>query len=154
MKMIHMNVPGSEYATLDGYILDCEITLGQFQKRPAIVVCPGGGYMYCSNREGEPIALAYAARGFHAFVLRYTVGWDAAGFKPLEEVSWAIGYLREHAEEWNIDPDKIITCGFCRSSGRKQAQCHGPGLSCCFRSQYARYELYAAASGRKEGCNR
>ena len=112
MKMIHMNVPISEYATLDGYILDCEITLGQFQKRPAIIVCPGGGYMYCSNREGEPIALAYAARGFHAFVLRYSVGWDAAGFKPLEEVSWAIGYLREHAEEWNIDPDKIITCGF------------------------------------------
>lgn len=112
MKMIHMNVPGHPEATLEGYILDCEITLGQFQKRPAIVVCPGGGYMYCSPREAEPIALAYTARGFHAFILRYSVGWDAAGFAPLEEVSWAIGYLREHAEEWNIDPEKIVTCGF------------------------------------------
>ena len=112
MKMIHMQVPGSENATLDGYILDCKLTLGQDKKRPAILVCPGGGYMYCSDREGEPIALAYTARGFHAFVLRYSVGWEAGGFRPLQEASWAIGYLREHAEEWSIDPEKIVTCGF------------------------------------------
>ena len=112
MKMIHMAVPGSANATLEGYIQDCEITLGQFEKRPAIVVCPGGGYMYCSPREAEPVALAYTARGFHAFILRYSVGWEAAGFAPLKEISWVIGYLREHAEKWNIDPDKIITCGF------------------------------------------
>jgi acetyl esterase/lipase len=112
MKMIHMAVPGSENASLEGYILDCELALGQFAKRPAIVVCPGGGYMYCSPREAEPIALAYTARGFHAFILRYSVGWDAAGFAPLDEVSWTIGYLREHADEWNIDPNKIVSCGF------------------------------------------
>lgn len=112
MKMIHIAVPGSEHATLEGYILGCEISLGQFAKRPAIIVCPGGGYMYCSNREGEPIALAYTARGFHAFVLRYSVGWEAGGFRPLQEISWVIGYLREHADEWNIDPEKIVTCGF------------------------------------------
>ena len=112
MKMIHMSVPGSENATLEGYLLDCDITLGQFEKRPAILVCPGGGYMYCSPREAEPIALAYGARGFHAFILRYSVGWEAGGFRPLQEVSWAIGYLREHAEEWMIDPDKIVACGF------------------------------------------
>ena len=112
MKMIHMPIPGYPEANLEGYILDCEITLGQFKKRPAIVVCPGGGYMYCSPREAEPIALAYTARGFHAFILRYSVGWEAGGFAPLKEVSWVIGYIREHAEEWNIDPDKIVTCGF------------------------------------------
>ena len=112
MKMIHMSVPGHEEATLEGYILDCELSLGQEQSRPAIVICPGGGYLYCSPREAEPVALRYAARGFHAFILRYSVGWDAAGFAPLQEVSWVIGYLREHAEEWHIDPNKIATCGF------------------------------------------
>ena len=112
MKRIHMSVPGSANATVEGYILDCDITLGQFKRRPAILVCPGGGYMYCSPREAEPVALAYAARGFHAFILRYSVGWDAAGFAPLKEVSWAIGCLRENAEQWNIDPDKIVVCGF------------------------------------------
>ena len=112
MQMIHMAIPGHPEATLEGYLLDCEISLGQEKNRPAIVVCPGGGYVYCSPREAEPVALRYAARGFHAFILRYSTGWDAADFAPLKEVSWVIGLLREHAEEWHIDPEKIVTCGF------------------------------------------
>lgn len=112
MKMIHMTVPGHPEATLEGYLLDCEITLGQKANRPAILVLPGGGYLYCSPREGEPVALSYAARGFHAFVLRYSVARDAAGFAPLKEVSWAVGYIRENAEKWHIDPEKIAVCGF------------------------------------------
>ena len=112
MRMIHISVPGHPEATLEGYILDCELSLGQDKKRPAIVICPGGGYLYCSPREAEPIALRYAARGFHAFILRYSTGWDAADFAPLKEVSWAIGYIREHAQEWHIDPERIATCGF------------------------------------------
>ena len=112
MKMIHMSVPGHPEATLEGYILDCELSLGQDTNRPAIVVCPGGGYLYCSPREAEPVALRYAAKGFHAFILRYSTGWDAKDFAPLQEVSWVIGYLREHAEQWHIDPNKIATCGF------------------------------------------
>ena len=112
MKMIHMQCPNHPEATLEGYLLDCEITYGQNVKRPAVVVLPGGGYLYCSPREGEPIALRYAAAGFHAFVLRYSTCWDAANFSPLEEVSWAIGYIREMADAWNIDPDCIAVCGF------------------------------------------
>lgn len=112
MKMIHTTVPGFPEATLDGYLLDCQIALGQERNRPAILVLPGGGYLYCSPREGEPVALSYAARGFHAFVLRYSTGWDAAGFAPLKEVSWAIGYIREHAEQWHVDSEKIAVCGF------------------------------------------
>lgn len=110
--MIHMECPEHPEATLEGYILDCELALGQDQTRPAIVICPGGGYLYCSPREAEPVALSYAARGFHAFILRYSVGYDAANFAPLKEVSWVIGYLRENAEKWHIDPQKIVTCGF------------------------------------------
>ncbi len=112
MKMIHMECPNHPEATLEGYILDCELTLGQEKNRPAIVICPGGGYIYCSPREAEPIALAYAAKGYHAFILRYSTGYDCKGFSPLEEISWVIGYLREHSDEWHIDPDKILTCGF------------------------------------------
>ena len=112
MKMIHVCAPGHPEATLDGFLLDCTITLGQEVNRPAVLVCPGGGYVYCSPREGEPVALSYAARGFHAFVLTYSTAEDAAGFAPLEEVSWAIGYIRENAEQWHIDPEKIAVCGF------------------------------------------
>jgi len=112
MKMIHFTAPNHPEATLEGYILDCEITLGQEENRPAVVICPGGGYVYCSPREAEPVALRYAARGIHAFILRYSVGWDAAAFSPLQEISWAIGLIRENAEAWHIDPNKIASCGF------------------------------------------
>ena len=112
MKMINITLPGHEDATLEGYILDCELTLGQQSERPAIVICPGGGYLYCSPREAEPVALAYAARGIHAFVLRYSTGRNAKGFAPLEEADWVIKYLRDNAAEWHIDPNKILTCGF------------------------------------------
>lgn len=112
MKMIKMTVPHHEDATLEGYILDCELSLGQETERPAIVICPGGGYLYCSPRESEPVALAYAAKGIHAFILRYSTGRAASGFTPLEEIDWAIGYIRENAKEWHIDPEKILTCGF------------------------------------------
>ena len=112
MKMIHIPIPGHPEATLEGFILNSDITLGQDINRPAVVVCPGGGYAYCCPREAEPVALRYAAAGFHAFILRYSVGWDAADFSPLAEVSWVIGYLRENAENWHIDPDKIAVCGF------------------------------------------
>lgn len=112
MQSFHICVPGHPEATLEGFLLDCEITLGQAHSRPAVLVCPGGGYVYCSPREAEPVALSYAARGFHAFVLRYSVAKDAAGFTPLEEVDWAIGYIRENAAAWHIDPEKIAVCGF------------------------------------------
>lgn len=112
MQSFHMPVPNHPEATLEGFLLDCEIALGQEKNRPAVLVCPGGGYVYCSPREAEPVALSYAARGFHAFVLRYSVSKDAAGFTPLEEVDWAVGYIREHAAQWHIDPEKIAVCGF------------------------------------------
>jgi len=112
MKMIHIPIPGYPEATLEGYILDGDISLGQSFTRPAVVICPGGGYAYCSPREAEPVALRYASRGFHAFILRYSTGWDAADFAPLKQVSWVIGHLRENAQAWNIDPEKIAVCGF------------------------------------------
>ena len=112
MKMIHMTCPGHPDATLEGYLLDCEIAFGQNTNRPAVIVCPGGGYVYCSPREGEPIALRYASKGFHAFVLRYSVGFEAKDFAPWKQVDWAIALLREHAEEWHINPNQIVTCGF------------------------------------------
>lgn len=64
MKSIQFNYPGYDDATLTGYLLDCAIPLGQEEKRPAVIVCPGGGYIYCSDAEGEPVALRYAASGY------------------------------------------------------------------------------------------
>lgn len=112
MQFKRVMYPGKEKVCLECYILDSGLRLGQNKKRPAVVICPGGGYVYLSPRESEPVAMAYGAKGIQAFVLRYSLGWDAAGFAPLQELDWAIGLIREHAEEWNVDTQKVFTCGF------------------------------------------
>lgn len=60
---------------------------------------------------GEPIAMAFNGRGLHCAVLYYSVMEYSSMPNPLEDVSKAIWYLREHAEEYHIDPD-------CRHCGR------------------------------------
>ena len=80
--------------------------------RRAVIVCPGGGYHMLSDREAEPIAIRFLAAGFATFILRYTVEPKAADFAPLCQAALAVRYVREHAEEYNVDPDYVFTCGF------------------------------------------
>ncbi len=80
--------------------------------RPAIVICPGGGYAMTSDREAEPIALRFLDLGFQTFVLRYTVAPDTAFPGHLLELAAAVATVRRHAAEWRIDPDRIFVMGF------------------------------------------
>jgi len=91
--------------TLDTYILKGE------KIRGAVLICPGGGYEFTSDREAEPIALAFNAAGFHAFVLYYSVAPNKHP-QPLLDVSRAMNIIRENTKEWNTDADKIAVCGF------------------------------------------
>ena len=43
------------------------------QKRPVIVICPGGAYGMTSDREAEAIAVRFMGMGYHTVVLRYSV---------------------------------------------------------------------------------
>lgn len=43
------------------------------QKRPMLVICPGGAYRFCSQREAEPIALHFLTEGYCVLVLSYSV---------------------------------------------------------------------------------
>lgn len=80
--------------------------------RPALIICPGGGYSFNSVREAEPIAEYYYTAGMNAYVLRYSVGSNAKDYTPLKEVALAVKYVRENAKEHNTAPNKIVTCGF------------------------------------------
>lgn len=80
--------------------------------RPLVLVVPGGGYNHVSPREGDPVALQFAAAGYHTAVLEYSVGEGARDFQPLRQISQAIGLVREHAADWGVEPEKIAVCGF------------------------------------------
>ena len=82
------------------------------EARPAVLVIPGGGYMFCSDREADPVALPYLKAGYHAFILRYSVGADAAWPRPLQDYEEAMALIDAHAEEWHVLRDKIAVVGF------------------------------------------
>ncbi len=81
------------------------------KNRPAVVIYPGGGYDYCSDREAEPVALKFVGAGFNAFVLRYSC-YRKPFPTQLFEACEAVRYVRENAQKFDINPEKIIVCGF------------------------------------------
>lgn len=81
------------------------------QERPIVIVCPGGGYSDLSDREGEIVALQFLAMGYHAAVLKYSVAPAVFPTANLE-LGKAILILREKAEEWKIQKNKIAVLGF------------------------------------------
>ena len=81
--------------------------------RKALLVIPGGGYQaVCSDREGESIAMAFLPYGFNAFVLHYTVARRDKYPAQLREVALAIKHIKDHAEEYRIDPERVFGVGF------------------------------------------
>lgn len=112
---------------LTSYLYGPELELIGNKVRPAVLICGGGAYFSCSDTEGEPVAFQFMAMGYHAFTLKYsTYGVDAFvnHFQNMErrpqteypcqvrEIAKAVLTIKEHAAEWNVNPDKIIVCGF------------------------------------------
>lgn len=115
--------------TLTTYVLSDSPELLNGKKRPAVLVCPGGAYLDCSDREGEPVALRFAAMGYHAFVLRYSthsqgelafasldrdlpVDPNSVHPAPMRDIGKAFLTIRASADEWLVDMEKIALCGF------------------------------------------
>lgn len=81
------------------------------KNRPAVVIFPGGGYDFCSDREAEPVALKFLGAGINAFVLRYSCYQKRFPTQLLEGCA-AVKYVRGNAEAFDINPEKIVVCGF------------------------------------------
>jgi acetyl esterase/lipase len=78
---------------------------------PAVLICPGGGYDYCSERESEPVAVRFAAMGVVAFVLNYSCVKKRFPTALLEAAE-AVAFIRKNAAEFYIDTEKITVMGF------------------------------------------
>jgi len=129
-------------ATLTAYILDNSSEISLSRKNKAVLICPGGGYEFVSEREAEPVALAFLAEGINAFVLNYEVA-PIKHPRPLLDVSRSMCIIRENAEKWNIDINKIAVCGF--SAGAHLAA----SLGVFWREKYIQKSL-----GIPEGMNK
>lgn len=92
------------------YLLD-SLDIESDRMRPAVIICPGGGYEHLSQREGEPVAMQYLSMGYQAIVLHYSLAPDCFP-TALLELALLVAKVRQHAEEWKIDREKIIVSGF------------------------------------------
>jgi len=98
--------------SLTVYLQEVGGEFNHVKKRPAVLILPGGGYKYCSDREADPVALHYLAAGYQAFILRYSVDEFKEWPNPLEDYEQAMELIRTNADEWNLHSDKIAVVGF------------------------------------------
>lgn len=99
---------------------------GSGQGVPAVIVCPGGSYFWLDKEtEGDGVAKWLNTQGIAAFVLEYRVG-TVPGFifhdrlvkrgnrfpDMLQDVQRSIQLVRENADKYGIDPDKVGVMGF------------------------------------------
>ncbi len=112
MKVEVVQITEDIDVSLTSYIQESSESMPLNRIKPAILVLPGGGYNYCSDREAEVIALAYLNAGFNAFVLRYSLGQKSAFPRPLRDAEKAIEYIRDNHNRFNINPNWIAGIGF------------------------------------------
>ena len=109
-QTIEINVDGN-IAILTTYILDNSVEIDKDRTRPLVIVCPGGGYRFVSDREAEPVAIQFNAMGFHACVLRYSV-YPNKFPTAITQLAKSMAFVREHAKEWNVRVDRVVVAGF------------------------------------------
>ncbi|MGB7264866.1 MAG: alpha/beta hydrolase, partial [Terracidiphilus sp.] len=79
----------------------------------AVIVCPGGGYSHLAyEKEGTSIAEWLNLRGITAFVLTYRLAPRYHVFEPILDGYRSVRWVRSHAEQYHIAPDRIGMWGF------------------------------------------
>lgn len=112
---IRRNIP---YARVAGKTLKLDVTVPSAPvpagraRRPALVQIHGGGWVIGDKREqGLPLLGHMAAQGWVGFNVNYRLSPGATFPDHLVDLKRALAWIREHAEEWGIDPGFICVTG-------------------------------------------
>lgn len=111
----------TEEAVLTTYLLSQYADV-RMEPAPLIIICPGGGYEFLSNREAEQFAIQWNSRGCHAAVLRYSVAPETFPIALLQ-LALAVLLVRENSADWGVNPRQIFVEG--SSAGGHLAACYG-----------------------------
>lgn len=78
-----------------------------------VVICPGGAYRILAfDHEGVQVAQWLNSIGVAGFVLKYRLGPRYHHPAPMQDVQRAIRYVRDHAKEYGISPQRLGVMGF------------------------------------------
>lgn len=126
-KKLNLPAPEGAAAVLHCYLQPTSVHVAPRRLRPGVLILPGGGYNHVSQREAEPVALRFLARGYCAFVLTYSV-FPHRFPTALREAAMAMRYIRENAGEFGLAADRIAATGF--SAGGHLCGCLGTMFDC------------------------
>ena len=79
--------------------------------RPVFVFIHGGGWRGGHRNAGLPFATGFAQQGYVGATIEYRFSQEAKFPAQIEDCKCAIRFLREHAAEYHIDPDRIGVMG-------------------------------------------
>ncbi|WP_334329142.1 alpha/beta hydrolase [Companilactobacillus sp. HBUAS59699] len=99
---------------LDTYWLDPIKDFKVAVNHPIAIIYPGGRFTFQTDREAQPIALKFAAEGFHAIVLHYQLIADNTPVYPLalQETAVTLNWLETQTEIHQIDLNRVVLVGF------------------------------------------
>jgi acetyl esterase/lipase len=78
---------------------------------PLIIWVHGGGWEAGSKTQCQPLWQGFVARGYAVASLDYRLSGDAIFPAQIEDCKAAIRWLRAHAKEYGLDPDRIGVWG-------------------------------------------
>ena len=81
------------------------------EKLPAIVYVTGGGFINANKDNGIQLRMHLAEAGYVVASIQYRVAPTAQFPQPVEDVKAAIRYLKAHADQYGIDPDRVGIVG-------------------------------------------
>src|SRR5699024_12490143 len=95
----HERIKINETAYIETYLLRNSDEYNVGKKRPLVIFCPGGGYAFTSDREGEVVAVKFNSIGLNSVVLWYTTGDKVENIphNALQETAGTHTYIRVRA---------------------------------------------------------
>lgn len=111
--MFKFTCGGSDYPVTVTFYQPAAIADFKPQRRPLVVLLPGGGYEFYADRENEIMALQYLAQGFAVAVVAYRLRQQPPVLPgALYQLAGVIQEFRQHAARYAISPEHILLVGF------------------------------------------
>lgn len=94
-----------------GPTLDVFLPAGAGKPLPVVVWVHGGAWISGSKKDVEPYLRVLAGYGYAVVGVGYSISPKASYPTAVRELNASLGYLREHADKYGLDPNRIVLAG-------------------------------------------
>lgn len=80
---------------------------------PAVISIHGGGYVACDKRQKDMIwpMLSGLSKGYGVISVNYRLAPEVTFPEPVKDIKQAIRFIKAHAGEWGVNPEKLAVWG-------------------------------------------